>query len=99
MQQITVTELAALEDAVVIDVREVDEFAEGHVPGAVNTPSSRFPDELRRIPSGRPVHVICQSGGRSARVTAMLDRMGVDAIDVVGGTLAWRRAGYRMVAA
>ena len=99
MQQITVTELAALDSPTLIDVREADEYAQGHVPGAVSTPLSRFLDELRHVPTGRPVHVICQSGGRSARATEMLQQLGIDAIDIAGGTSAWRRAGFQVEAA
>lgn len=99
MPSITVTELAALRDANLIDVREPDEYARGHVPGAVNIPVSRFPQELRRISAGRPVHVMCESGGRSSRVTAQLQQLGTDAVDVAGGTAAWRWAGHALDAA
>ena len=93
MNQITVDQLAALDHAVVIDVRETDEYADGHVPGARNVPLSQLQDRLDEVPEGSPVHVICQSGGRSARATAALAAHGIDAVDVEGGTSAWIAAG------
>lgn len=93
MNQITVDQLAALDHPVVIDVREADEHAGGHVPGARNLPLSQLEDRLGDVPVGAPVHVICQSGGRSARATAVLTARGVDAVDVEGGTSAWIAAG------
>ena len=93
MNQITVDQLAALDSPVVIDVREVDEFAGGHVPGAENLPLSQLDDRLGDLPTGAPVHVICHSGGRSARATTALAAQGVDAVDVEGGTSAWIAAG------
>ena len=93
MNQITVDQLAALDHAVVIDVRETDEYAGGHVPGARNVPLSQLQDRLDEVPEGSPVHVICPSGGRSARATAALAAHGIDAVDVEGGTSAWIAAG------
>ena len=93
MNQITVDQLAPLDHPVVIDVREADEYAGGHVPGARNLPLSQLEDRLGDVPVGAPVHVICQSGGRSARATAVLTARGVDAVDVAGGTSAWIAAG------
>jgi rhodanese-related sulfurtransferase len=45
------------------------------------------------VPTGTPVHIICQSGGRSARATATLTAHGYDAVNVEGGTSAWIAAG------
>ncbi len=99
MEQITVEQLAALEDAHVIDVREPDEYAGGHVPGATNIPMSQLAERFGEIPADVPVHVICQSGGRSARATEALAAAGINAIDVAGGTSAWRSAGHPVDAA
>lgn len=72
----------------VIDVREVDEYAAGHVPGAVNIPMSELTGRLDELPSGA-FDVICQSGGRSARVTEYLEAQGHDATNIDGGTGGW----------
>jgi rhodanese-related sulfurtransferase len=94
MQEIDVTALAALgENAVVLDVREPDEYAAGHVPGAVLIPLGEVVQRLDEVPQGGPLHVICHSGGRSARATAWLEQQGVEAVNVAGGTSAWIAAG------
>ena len=79
----------------VVDVREVHEFATGHVPGAVNVPLTRFVDRVAEVTSlPGEVYVICESGGRSAQVTAWLGQQGYDVANVSGGTGAWRAAGF-----
>jgi rhodanese-related sulfurtransferase len=90
MSRITVDQLAALDSPVLIDVREPDEYAAGHAPGAVNLPMSQLDARADEVPTDAPVHVICQSGGRSARATEALAARGVDAVDVEGGTSARR---------
>ena len=94
MNQITVDALAALNQPTLVDVREPDEYDAGHVPSAVNLPLSELPARLAEVPTGTPVHVICQAGGRSARATELLTSHGVDAINVDGGTNAWIQQGH-----
>jgi rhodanese-related sulfurtransferase len=89
------------ERAVLLDVRENDEWAAGHAPGAVHVPMGQVAqrlDELTTVLPDRPVHVVCRSGGRSARVTAYLKQAGWDAVNVDGGMRAWAAAGRPMVA-
>ena len=45
------------------------------------------------IPAGRPLYVICRSGGRSAQACEFLSAHDVDAVNVAGGTLAWIESG------
>lgn len=91
---IEIEEFATLPpDAVVIDVREPDEYEAGHVPGAMPIPLAEIPDRVGDIPAGRPVHVICQTGGRSLRASEFLINEGVDAVNVAGGTKAWVESG------
>ena len=86
-------------DAVLLDVREDDEWAAGRAPGAVHVPMTRDgADRLDDVPDGDPVYVICRSGGRSARVTAYLNPQGWDTVNVAGGMGAGRPAGRPMVA-
>ncbi len=85
------------DDAVLLDVREDDEWVAGHVPGAVHVPMGQVPDRLDELP-GERVHVLCRSGGRSAKVTAFLNAAGRDAVNVDGGMQAWAAAGRPMVA-
>ncbi|MDJ1113134.1 rhodanese-like domain-containing protein [Microbacterium dauci] len=89
MHSITTAQLADAAPANLIDVREPDEFASGHVPGARNIPLSTVPnyvDELRDLDD---LHVICQAGVRSGRAVAFLEQQGVEATNVDGGTGAW----------
>jgi rhodanese-related sulfurtransferase len=75
-----------------IDVREPNEFAGGHVPGAINRPLSGF--DPQQLPSGKPVVLICKSGGRSANALsrARSARLG-DVRHYAGGTMGWRGRG------
>jgi rhodanese-related sulfurtransferase len=95
-------EVAALarrvaEGALVIDVREPDEYAAGHVPGAVLMPLATVPDNLDRLRSDGPTYIICQSGGRSMRACEYAAGEGYDVVNVVGGTGAWIASGNDVV--
>ncbi|GGZ67851.1 rhodanese-like domain-containing protein [Streptomyces subrutilus] len=85
----------------VLDVREDDEWAAGHVEGALHIPMSefvsRFGEFTEAVEDGRRVHVMCRVGGRSAQVTQYLVRQGVDAVNIDGGMQAWDGAGRPMV--
>lgn len=84
-------------DAVVVDVREPDEYADGHVPGALALPLMDVPERFEEIATSGPVLVICASGGRSRRAADFLIEHGVDAINVTGGTRAWVDSGRAVV--
>lgn len=84
------------EDAVLLDVREDDEWTAGHAPQAVHVPMGEVPQRIGEIPDEGTVHVICRSGGRSAQVTAYLNQGGRQAVNVAGGMQAWAAAGRPM---
>ncbi|WP_029137015.1 rhodanese-like domain-containing protein [Nakamurella lactea] len=88
--EVPVSEVPA--DAVLLDVREDDEWAAGHAPGAVHLAMTTLAEHLDDVPDGDPVYVICRSGGRSARVTGYLNATGWDAVNVAGGMAAWAAA-------
>lgn len=94
--EISVGELPS--GAVLLDVREDDEWAAGRAPGAVHLPMTQLADRLDEIPDGDPLYVICRSGGRSARVTAYLNSQGWDSVNVAGGMGSWANAGKPMIA-
>lgn len=81
----------------VIDVREPDEYAEGHVPGAPLIPLGTLEDRVGEVPSEGEVLVICKLGGRSNKAAEFLRSQGVDAVNIAGGTMAWIEAGERVV--
>ncbi|MFH9295464.1 rhodanese-like domain-containing protein [Streptomyces sp. NPDC017520] len=88
-------------DGFVLDVRENDEWAAGHVEGALHIPMSDFVGRLGELTEsaddGRRVHVMCRVGGRSAQVTQYLVQQGIDAVNIDGGMQAWDGAGRPMV--
>ena len=72
-----------------IDVREADEFASGHLPGAINLPLSDFLERYGELDKDKSYHIICRSGARSAQACAFLEEEGYDVTNVAGGTIAW----------
>ena len=72
----------------IIDVREPEEYAGGHLPGAVNIPLA----DLTLIPelTASPLVVVCASGGRSVRAAALLEEAGhPEVANLLGGTFGW----------
>lgn len=97
VQEITVEELHRLgPDVVLIDVREPDEWAQGHVAHARHVPLGTVPDRLEEF-SGEPTYVMCKVGGRSGRACEFAAAHGRDVVNVAGGMLAWLDAGYETV--
>ncbi len=80
------------EDMSVLDVRSAEEFAAGHVPGAVNVPLEQVTADPGRY-AGRELYVVCQSGGRSLKAAEALNAAGATAVSVSGGTGGWTSSG------
>lgn len=81
---------------VLVDVRSAQEYASGHVPGALNIPIDQLDGrvaELDGYKSGE-VYLICQVGGRSARASSMLGAKGFSTVNVSDGTAGWVAAGF-----
>lgn len=87
--------------ALLIDVREPDEYRVGHVPGAINVPLSELPDRVADCTSAATVHLVCQSGGRSLRACEFLSAQpgasGTTFVNVSGGTKGWIALGHEVV--
>jgi rhodanese-related sulfurtransferase len=83
-------------DAVLLDVREPEEWAAGRIAGAVHIPMNRVPHQLKfdagAVTPDASIVVVCKVGGRSAAVTAWLRNQGYDAVNLEGGMLAWEQA-------
>jgi len=89
------------EAADLIDVRTPAEYHEAHVEFARNVPlDGLHPKRVAEASSDRlsaPLYVICQSGSRGARACEKLIAVGINAMNVEGGTLAWIAAGLPVV--
>jgi rhodanese-related sulfurtransferase len=91
--EISVSDFALGKTTYVVDVREVDEYLDGHIPGAVNVPLSVLTEKYSEIAKHETVYVVCQLGGRSARACEYLSNLsefdGTHFVNVGGGTAAW----------
>jgi rhodanese-related sulfurtransferase len=79
--------------AVVLDVRNQDEYEAAHVPGAVLIPLPELAARQSEIPDGSPLYVICAVGGRSLTAAKALAAAGYDVVSVAGGTKGWIKRG------
>lgn len=93
----SVTVDAITDETTVLDVREDDEWEAGHIAQAQHIPLGDVMSRYGELPADAEIHVICRSGGRSARVTAWLNQNGFDAVNVSGGMGAWMDAERDMV--
>jgi phage shock protein E len=89
------------EDLVVLDVRTPEEFAEGHLDGAVliDFYDADFAEQLAALDPDVPYLVICRSGNRSGQTLGIMEQLGfASAADVDGGIIAWAGAGLPLTA-
>jgi rhodanese-related sulfurtransferase len=88
------------DDLVVLDVRTPEEFAEGHLDGAIQIDfyDDDFAEQLLDLDTDVPYLIYCRSGNRSGQTRAMMRGIGfTDVADLDGGVLAWTEAGYPLV--
>lgn len=92
-------EAAALvaEGAVLLDVREADEWQAGHVPGALHIPLGELASRLEEVPDDVLLVAVCRSGGRSALAAAALSRAGWACHNLGGGMCSWQAAGLAVL--
>ncbi len=84
------------DDLVVLDVRTPEEFAEGHLEGAVLVDfyAADFAEQLAALDTDVPYLVYCRSGNRSGQALGVMEQLGfASAVDVDGGIVAWTGAG------
>ena len=84
------------DDLVVLDVRTPEEFAEGHLEGAVLVDyyEPDFADQLAALDTDVPYLVYCHSGNRSGQALGVMEQLGfASAVDIDGGIVAWSDAG------
>jgi rhodanese-related sulfurtransferase len=69
-------------EAVILDVRTLEEWNEGHIEGAIHIVLTVIPLEIEQIKSwGKPVIAVCRSGARSGQAAQFLTQNGVDIIN------------------
>ncbi|MEN1937081.1 rhodanese-like domain-containing protein [Paenibacillus sp. 102] len=72
-----------------IDVREVEEVAEGKIPGALHIPLGLLEFRMHELDKNKEYIMICRSGGRSSRAAQFLESNGFGVINMTGGMLDW----------
>lgn len=77
------------EKLTILDVREIHEYATGHIPSAENFPLSTLGSDFSKLDKDQKYYVICQAGGRSAKAYDFLDAQGFDVINIEGGMNNW----------
>ncbi len=95
-KEVTATDAVALmnrENAIYVDVREDNEYSEGHLLGSIHIPLGKLAGRITELDKykGQPVIVGCRSGHRSASACARLRQAGFEQVyNLKGGILAWR---------
>lgn len=86
--------------ALLLDVREIDEYAQGHAPGSVLIPLGQLQQRLPEIAryKNQPVALICRSGRRSEQAQKILDAAGFSAtVNIEGGMISWQKSGLPVI--
>lgn len=101
-KSIDVLQVTSLQNggALLLDVREVDEYAEVHAPNSTLIPLGQLPQRLQELGAdkNRPVVLICRSGRRSAAAQALLEVAGFTALtNVEGGMISWQKSGLPVI--
>lgn len=90
--------LLATDAVTLIDVRNDDEWAAGHIAGAVHIPLGRLEERLDEMDTSRPVVLQCRTGSRSAVGASLLHARGVAEVrNLTGGIVGWEKAGLPVV--
>ncbi len=86
-----VEEYRAVPQAILLDVRTPEEYGGGHVPGSRNLPLQQI-EKITAIAEKKetPLFVYCQSGARSRQAVSLLQRMGYENVNNIGGMAAYR---------
>ena len=96
-KEITVQQAASkkVAGAFILDVRELHEFVQGHIPGAVMIPLGQLKDRVNELPRDKEIVVVCLSGARSKVGLEVLREEGYEkSSSLAGGMKAWKTAGY-----
>ena len=91
--QLTPAHAAERTEAVLLDVREADEVAEGRIAGSTHIPLGQLPARTFELDRNRPIITVCRSGGRSSQAAQLLATQGYDVANLAGGMTAWTAEG------
>jgi rhodanese-related sulfurtransferase len=78
------------ESVQILDVREVDEYQEGHIPGSVNTPISAFMKYVGKLDKATHYYIVCLTGARSQAVAQYMGNNGFLVSNILGGMIVYR---------
>ena len=93
-------ELIPDSSVVILDVRKADEFAEGHIKGAVliDQFQSDFVEQAQaKLPKEKTIAIYCRSGRRSANAAGKLADVGYKCVNLKGGVIAWKKANMPVI--
>ncbi len=85
--------LAERPTPILLDVRQPEEFRQGHILGAKLIPLGELSRRMKEIPSNKAIICVCRSGHRSARAAKILKSAGYDVSNLKGGMSNWSRQG------
>jgi rhodanese-related sulfurtransferase len=83
-------------EVTLLDVREPDEWAQGHAAGAVHIPLAQL--DPAALDTSKPIVAVCRSGNRSGKATQMLRQAGINVRNMAGGMSTWHEQGLPVVA-
>lgn len=89
---------ARLADLHILDVRQDDEWAAGHIAGAQHIPLGQLRERLAEIPKDKPILAVCRHGNRSDAATRGLRTLGYTVENLEGGVTKWTQAGLPLQA-
>jgi rhodanese-related sulfurtransferase len=99
LTEIEVSELSntlASNNVLLVDVRNHDEVARGVIEGAIHIPLASLPLEYDQLSKAETVVFYCHSGIRSAHAADFAASKGIKGVNLIGGVVAWARAGYTL---
>lgn len=99
-REVSTTSAKTLHDdgqATFVDVREADEWVEGHIKGALHIPLGDLENRMSEIPTDKPIIAVCHSGVRSLTAVNILSAANQGtAKSMAGGVVEWVRRGYKL---
>ena len=95
-KELLITEFSQndIKNAIIVDVRTPEEYQEGHLEGAININwfDADFQNQVESLDRKKTLYVYCKKGGRSAEAAKVMDSLGLEVIDLIGGYDAYLNA-------